>query len=112
VIPIIESQPSTSLDQNLDSQPSVVAKILKQTSSTHRAADMWLRETSIYSKLSSGKIATIVRLLGYDARLHSLYIEDIAAKSLAHLDWRQEDHQFSGNPDDAERILRGYGFST
>ncbi|KAL2187844.1 hypothetical protein L209DRAFT_753991 [Thermothelomyces heterothallicus CBS 203.75] len=51
--------------------PSVVAKVLKLSSSVKSTAVMWLRETSIHSKLSAGGLPTIVQLLGLDARLHT-----------------------------------------
>lgn len=54
--------------------PSVVAKVLKPTGSAKSAATMWLRETSIHSKLSAGGLPTIVQLLGLDARVHGLYL--------------------------------------
>jgi serine/threonine protein kinase len=85
--------------------PSVVAKVLKPSSSVNPTAVMWLRETSIYSKLSAGGLPTIVQLLGLDSRLHSLYLEDIATPSLAQRAWRGPDDYFSGTPDDARRIL-------
>jgi hypothetical protein len=66
---------------------------------------MWLRETSIHSKLSAGGLPTIVQLLGLDARLHSLYLEDIATPSLAHRAWRRPDDYFSGTPTNARRVL-------
>ncbi|KAK4243184.1 kinase-like protein [Corynascus novoguineensis] len=66
---------------------------------------MWLRETSIHSKLSAGGLPTIVQLLGLDARLHSLYLEDIAAPSLAQRAWRGPDDYFLGTPADARRVL-------
>jgi serine/threonine protein kinase len=37
--------------------------------------------------------------------LHSLYLEDIAAPSLAHRAWRRPDDYFSGTPADALRVL-------
>jgi serine/threonine protein kinase len=85
--------------------PSVVAKVLKPSSSVKSTAVMWLRETSIHSKLSAGGLPTIVQLLGLDARLHSLYLEDIAAPSLAQRAWRGPDDYFSGTPADARRVL-------
>ena len=85
--------------------PSVVAKVLKPSSSIKSTAVMWLRETSIHSKLSAGGLPTIVQLLGLDARLHSLYLEDIAAPSLAQRAWRGPDDYFSGTPADARRVL-------
>ena len=56
--------------------PSDVAKVLKSSSSVKSTAVMWLRETSIRSKLSAGWLPTIVQLMGLDARVHSLYLED------------------------------------
>ena len=85
--------------------PSVVAKVLKPTSSVKSAATMWLRETSIHSKLSAGGLPTIVQLLGLDARVHSLYLEDIAAPSLAHRAWLGHNDYFLGTPTDARRVL-------
>ncbi|KAK3336829.1 kinase-like domain-containing protein [Cercophora scortea] len=85
--------------------PSVVAKVLKpsNTGDVKSTAIMWLRETSIHSKLSANGPPTIVQLLGLDARLHSLYLEDIAAPSLAQQ--RGPDDYFSGTPIDARRVL-------
>ncbi len=85
--------------------PSVVIKVLKPTGNAISTATMWLRETSIHSKLSAGGLSTIVQLLGLDARLHSLYLEDIAAPSLAQRAWRGPDDLFSGTSADARRIL-------
>jgi serine/threonine protein kinase len=85
--------------------PSVVAKVLKPTGSARSAATMWLRETSIHSKLSAAGLPTIVQLLGLDARVHSLYLEDIAAPSLAQRAWRGPDDCFLGSPADARRVL-------
>lgn len=72
-------------------QPAVVAKVLlKGRNSTPVIAEMWLREAKIHSKLntqdSDSNVSTIVKLLGLDARLHSLYVEDVDASSLAHRD--------------------------
>ncbi|KAK0736054.1 kinase-like domain-containing protein [Apiosordaria backusii] len=85
--------------------PSVVTKVLKPIGNARSTATMWLRETSIHSKLSAGGLPTIVQLLGLDARVHSLYLEDIAAPSLAHRAWRGPDDYFSGTPADARRVL-------
>ena len=85
--------------------PSVVAKVLKPVGNVKSTAVMWLRETSVHSKLSAGGLPTIVQLLGLDARLHSLYREDIAAPYLAHRAWRQPGGCFSDTPADALRVL-------
>lgn len=85
--------------------PSVVAKVLKPTSSVKSAATMFLSETSIHSKLSARGLPTIVQLLGLDARVHSLYLEDIAAPSLAQRPWRERDDHFSGTPTIARHVL-------
>lgn len=85
--------------------PSVVAKVLKPTSSVKSAATMFLSETSIHSKLSARGLPTIVQLLGLDARVHSLYLEDIAAPSLAQRAWRGPDDYFSGTPTNARHVL-------
>jgi serine/threonine protein kinase len=85
--------------------PSVVAKVLKPTGSAKSAATMWLRESSIHSKLSAGGLPTIVQLLGLDARVHSLYLEDIAAPSLAQRAWRGPNDCFLGTTTDARRVL-------
>ena len=84
---------------------SVVAKVLKTTSSTKSAATMWLREASIHSKLNASKLPTIVQLLGLDARINSLYLEGIGAPSLADRPWRGANDRFSGTPADADRVL-------
>ena len=43
--------------------------------------------------------------MGLDARVHSLYLEDIAALSLADRAWRGPDDPFLGTPADARRVL-------
>ena len=86
--------------------PSVVTKVLKPIGNNPRSvATMWLRETSIHSKLTAGGLPTIVQLLGLDARVHSLYLEDIAAPSLAQRAWRGPDDCFLGTSADARRVL-------
>ncbi len=85
--------------------PSVVTKFLKPLGSTKYTATIWLRKTSIHSKLSAGRLPTIVQLLGLDARVHSLYLEDIAAPSLADQAWRRPDDFFLGTPANARRVL-------
>lgn len=85
--------------------PSVVAKVLKPIGSTKSTATMWLRETGIHSKLSAGGLPTIVQLLGLDARVHSFYLEDIAAPSLIQRAWRGPDDYFLGTLVDARRVL-------
>ncbi|KAL2260335.1 hypothetical protein VTK26DRAFT_5676 [Humicola hyalothermophila] len=86
--------------------PWVVAKVLKPRGNAPSAARMWLREASIHSKLSASNLPTIIQLLGLDARVHSLYLEHVAAPSLAHRDWRGPDNYFSGTSADAERVLK------
>ncbi|KAL2131817.1 hypothetical protein VTI74DRAFT_4589 [Chaetomium olivicolor] len=85
--------------------PSGVAKVLKPTGSVKSAATVWLRETDIHSKLSAGRLPTIVQLLCLDARAHSLYLEDIGAPSFAQRGWRGPGDYFAGTPADAHRIL-------
>ena len=85
--------------------PSVVAKVLKPIGSTKSTATMWLRETGIHSKLSAGGLPTIVQLPGLDARVHSFYLEDIAAPSLIQRAWRGPDDYFLGTLVDARRVL-------
>ncbi len=82
---------------------SVVVKVLKPSHGIKTTASSWLQETSIHSQLNTGGPPTIVKLLGLDARLHSLYLEDIDAPSLAA--WRGSDNYFSGTSDNACRIL-------
>lgn len=76
-------------------------------------AEMWLREARTHGELNSSSadgennVPTVGQLFGLDARLHSLYVEDINAPSLAHPAWRQgPDHCFTGSRDGADRVLR------
>lgn len=66
----------------------VVAKVLKPTGSP-----------AFHSRLSAGG------LLGLDARVHSLHLEDIATPSLGKRVWRGPDDCFSGTSAHARRVL-------
>lgn len=53
--------------------------------------------------LIDGTQSSIVRLLGFDARFHCLYLEHIDGKSLSRL--AGPNYAFTGTPDEAQRII-------
>ncbi|KAK0657932.1 kinase-like domain-containing protein [Cercophora newfieldiana] len=66
-------------------------------------ADIWLRELQYQEDLQH---KSIVRLYGGDARFLSLYMEHVDARDLAARGtWRMSGDMFSGDRDDAARIL-------
>jgi len=66
-------------------------------------ADIWLRELQYQEDLQH---KSIVRLYGGDARFLSLYMEHVDARDLAARGtWRKSGDMFSGDRDDAARIL-------
>ncbi|KXG53628.1 uncharacterized protein PGRI_006780 [Penicillium griseofulvum] len=83
----------------------IVVKIIKTTGSKERdaiqATEAWIHEKEVHSSL--GDHSAILRMLGSDARFHSIYTEHVDAQSLLCQRHRVSDH-FSGNAD-AQRIL-------
>ncbi|KAJ3577799.1 hypothetical protein NPX13_g2768 [Xylaria arbuscula] len=63
-------------------------------------AKKWTQEYTIHSYFDH---PSIIRLLGYDARFHSLYLENIDAKALSQL--VTSDFKFTGSLGDAQRIM-------
>ncbi|CDM26526.1 hypothetical protein CBS147339_6301 [Penicillium roqueforti] len=84
----------------------MVVKVIKTTGRNERdairAAESWIHESAIHSSLKSH--SAILRMLGSDARFHSIYTEHVEAESL----WCQR-HQasgiFIGDSSDAQKIL-------
>ncbi|KAI6601856.1 hypothetical protein MCOR12_004143 [Pyricularia oryzae] len=73
------------------------------------AARVWQSETRIYSKLMATTAGArfIVQLLGTDARIYTIYMEDVEGPSLAHPTWRQRpENLFTGSRGVAGRIMR------
>ncbi|KAI0503380.1 kinase-like domain-containing protein [Xylaria bambusicola] len=82
----------------------IAVKVVKLRRSDDRwvasTSKNWLREYTIHSCLHH---RSIVRLLGCDARFHSLYLEYIDAKALSH--WVSPDLDFTGTEQQALRIM-------
>ncbi|PSR84383.1 kinase-like domain-containing protein [Coniella lustricola] len=66
------------------------------------AARMWYTEFKQHRQLDHPQIA---RLLGYDARIHTLFIEFHSFPDLSSLHWRSNAGLFKGSHTDAHRIL-------
>ncbi|RYC65399.1 hypothetical protein CHU98_g809 [Xylaria longipes] len=82
----------------------IVVKVIKPDSfggDVIRCAQAWKNECETHAVLSGHP--AIVRLLGFDARFHSIYTEHIDAKSLSH--HYRADSFFSGGPTDAQKIM-------
>ncbi|KAJ5446469.1 hypothetical protein N7491_002551 [Penicillium cf. griseofulvum] len=84
----------------------IVVKVVKTTGKDEvdviRATEAWMHEKRIHSSL--GKHSAILRMLGSDARFHSIYTEHVNAESLLCQRNRVSDH-FSGDASDAQKIL-------
>ncbi|KAI6626072.1 hypothetical protein MCOR07_002631 [Pyricularia oryzae] len=73
------------------------------------AARVWQSETRIHSKLMATTAGArfIVQLFGTDARIHTIYMEDVEGPSLAYPTWRQRpENLFTGSRGVAGRIMR------
>ncbi|KAF3768490.1 hypothetical protein M406DRAFT_107452 [Cryphonectria parasitica EP155] len=100
------------LNSNLTSTKAVVVKIITQPQGIHAeecreagirsAALRWYAEFKQHRHLDHPRIA---HLLGYDARLHTLYIEFKDLSDLSSSAWCTKTGLFRGNHADACRIL-------
>ncbi|TRX92175.1 hypothetical protein FHL15_007042 [Xylaria flabelliformis] len=83
----------------------IVVKVIKPDSfggDAIKCAEAWKNECETHAVL--GNHPAIVRLLGFDARFHSIYTEHIDAKSL--WDPCQPGLSFSGSRADAQKIMQ------
>ncbi|KAI0183476.1 kinase-like domain-containing protein [Xylaria flabelliformis] len=83
----------------------IVVKVLKPDSfggDVIKCAEAWKNECETHAVV--GDHRAIVRLLGFDARFHSIFTEHINAKSL--WDPCQPDLSFSGSRADAQKIMQ------
>ncbi|KAI1734043.1 kinase-like domain-containing protein [Xylaria scruposa] len=83
----------------------IVVKVIKPNSfggDVIRCAEAWKNECETHAVL--GNHHAIVRLLGFDARFHSIYTEHIDAKAL----WNhcQPDFSFNGSRADVQKIMQ------
>lgn len=83
----------------------VVVKVLVCTDDPRRAANMWLQEIRIHLKVGSDKHRFIAQLLAWDARSHTIIIENVPAPSLRDKFWLGPDNFFSGTISDAEQVM-------
>ncbi|KAF3768392.1 hypothetical protein M406DRAFT_71414 [Cryphonectria parasitica EP155] len=100
------------LNSDLTSTKAVVVKIIIRPQGIHAdkrgeagicsAAQRWYAEFKQHRHLDHPRIA---RLLGYDARLHTLYIEFKDLPDLSSPAWCTETGSFKGNYADACRVL-------
>lgn len=91
---------------NVDMVAKTVRKGMRDAKA---AARVWQSETRIHSKLMATTAGArfIVQLLGTDARIHTIYMEDVEGPSLAHPTWRQRpENLFTGSRGVAGRIMR------
>ncbi|KAL8310383.1 hypothetical protein RB597_010300 [Gaeumannomyces tritici] len=93
--------------------PMVAKTVRKGMYDAIAAAKGWESETRIHGKLNTSgideenSVRFIVQLIGIDARIHTMYVEDIECPSLAHPTWRQgSDSLFTGSRGVADRVMR------
>ncbi|KAK5637249.1 hypothetical protein RRF57_012961 [Xylaria bambusicola] len=91
-----------SSEPNMDIAVKVVKLRRSEDKWVALTSKNWLRESTIHSYLHHAQ-RSIVRLLGYDARFHSLYLEYIDAKALS--DLVGPNLHFTGTEKDALRIM-------
>ncbi|KZN93883.1 putative serine/threonine-protein kinase KIN1-like protein [Penicillium chrysogenum] len=105
----IAEQPNSSVWQAEHSAipgGTVVVKIIRTTGrsegDTLQAIRAWIHESEIHSSLKSH--SAILRMLGSDARFHSIFTEHIEAKSLLCQRTPDRNH-FIGDNSDTQKIL-------